>query len=142
MQRDVEPAIDRTEAERLVAQHPWWYHRFEIYPGVMTPGVYDPSGLLAAFKLPENLNGTTILELGPADGYFTKQLDMRGADVTAMDYCAKELYGFGVMERLHGKPLRYVNANLFDLNLQGFTPFDYVLCSGVLYHLPDMVRAL
>ena len=43
MQRDAEPAIDRAEAERLVAQHPWWYHRFEIYPGVVTPGVYDPS---------------------------------------------------------------------------------------------------
>ena len=39
MQRDGEPAIDRAEAERLVAQHPWWYHRFEIYPGVVTPGV-------------------------------------------------------------------------------------------------------
>jgi tRNA (mo5U34)-methyltransferase len=142
MEREGERAMDRAEAERLVAQHPWWYHRFEIYPGVMTPGVYDPSALLAALKLPADLTGSTILELGPADGYFTKQLDMRGADVTAMDYCAKELYGFGVMERLHGKPLRYINANLFDLNLQGFTPFDYVLCSGVLYHLPDMVRAL
>jgi tRNA (mo5U34)-methyltransferase len=142
MQRDREPAIDRAEAERLVAQHPWWYHRFEIYPGVVTPGVYDPSGLLAALKLPADLTGKTILELGPADGYFTKQLDMRGADVTAMDYCAKDLYGFALMERLHGRPLRYVHANLFDLDRQGFTPFDYVLCSGVLYHLPDMLRAL
>ena len=69
MQRDGEPAIDRAEAERLVAQHPWWYHQFEIYPGVVTPGVYDPSALLAALKLPANLNGKTILELGPADGY-------------------------------------------------------------------------
>lgn len=34
------------EARALVASHPWWYHRFEVHPGVVTPGVYDPSSTL------------------------------------------------------------------------------------------------
>ena len=103
----------------------------------------DPSALLAALKLPANLTGKTILELGPANGYFTKQLDMRGADVTAMDYCAKR----SLWLRPDGAPAREATALrpcqcVVDLDQQGFTPFDYVLCSGVLYHLPDMLRAL
>ena len=83
-----EQTIDRAEAQRLVDQHPWWYHRFEIYPGIVTPGVYDASALFASLKLPDDLSGKTFLELGPADGYFTKQLDMRlnVGNVTDKDY--------------------------------------------------------
>lgn len=135
-------AVDEYEARRLVAAHPWWYQRFEIFRGVMTPGVYDPSELFHRLNFPADMTGKTVLEIGTADGYFAKMLDLRGADVTATDYCRKDLIGFALMERLHGRPMRFVNTNLYDIDRHGFAPFDFVLCLGVLYHLPDMVRAL
>lgn len=136
------PAFTREQAETLVASRPWWYHRFEIFPGVITPGVYDPRGTLGGLGLPYDLRGQRILEIGPADGFFTKQLAVRGATVTALDYCAKDFCGFGIMEKLHGAPFDFVQGNIYDLPRFGFQPFDLVLCLGVLYHMPDMMRAL
>jgi tRNA (mo5U34)-methyltransferase len=100
----------REQAEALVASRPWWYHRSEIFPGVITPGVYDPSGTLGGQGLPDDLSGQRVLEIGPADGFFTKQLALRGASVTALDYVAKNFCGFAVMETLHGAPLGFVRA--------------------------------
>jgi hypothetical protein len=34
------------EAKVLIDSVPTWHHRFEILPGVVTPGIYDPSFLL------------------------------------------------------------------------------------------------
>jgi len=130
------------QAVALVASRPWWYHKFEIYPGIVTPGVYDPGAMLAALGLPDDLRGCRILEIGPADGYFTKQLTLRGADVTAYDYAARDFYGFAVMEALHGKPFNFVQGTIYDIERFGLDPFDLVLCLGVLYHLPDIVRAM
>jgi len=129
-------------AESLVSKHPRWYHRYEIFPGVMTPGVYDPSHLLNSLKLPDDMTGLTALDIGAADGFFTKALSARGADVTALDYDDKGFYGFAIMEQLAGRPFRYIRSNVYDLETHGLQPFDYVLCLGVLYHLPDMMRAL
>ncbi len=132
----------REKAEALVASRPWWYHRFEIFPGIVTPGVYDPSELLAALDLPSDMRGSRVLEIGPADGYFTKQLTLRGADVTAADYTPKDFLGFAIMEALHGAPLKFIQCNVYSIPEQGLEPFDLVICLGVLYHLPDMVRGL
>src|SRR5262245_24192862 len=99
----MECTMNHAEAQRLVEQHPWWYHKFEIFPGIVTPGVYDPSGLLQYFKFPDDMRGMSVLEIGPADGYFTKVLDTRGASVVAMDCCSKDELGFSIMEKLHGK---------------------------------------
>lgn len=130
------------EAEQIVAERPWWYHRFEIFPGVVTPGVYDPSGTLERLDLPADMTGLRVLEIGPADGYFTKMMTARGAEVTAVDYAAKDFYGFGTMERLSGRSFNFINANIYNIGSLGLEPFDLVICLGVLYHLPDMLRGL
>jgi tRNA (mo5U34)-methyltransferase len=134
--------MDIGEVRRLIEQRPWWYHKFEIFPGVITPGVYDPSVLFEELKLPADMRGLTVLDVGAAEGYFTKMLDLRGADVTAVDYVDKALVGFALMERFHGKALKYVHSNLYDLATHNLGTFDVVLCCGVLYHLPDMMRGL
>jgi len=134
--------MDRTQAERIVASRPWWYHKFEIYPGVVTPGVYDPGGTLKQLQLPEDLGGVRILEIGPADGYFTKTLTARGAHVTAVDYAPKDQYGFAAMEAASGRTFNFIHCNLFDLPNLELQPFEIVICLGVLYHLPDMCRGI
>jgi tRNA (mo5U34)-methyltransferase len=131
------------EARALVASRPHWYHRFEIFPGVVTPGVTDPTGTLAQLDLPARMDGWSVLEIGPADGFFTRALAERGAEVTAVDYFPKTYHGFAVMERLAGREFNYIHANLYDLPSLGLAPsYDLVLALGVLYHLPDPLRAL
>jgi tRNA (mo5U34)-methyltransferase len=63
-----------------------------------------------------------------------------GAELVAIDY--RENPGFRIMERLAGEPFDYRIANVYDLDPQDIGVFEIVLFLGVLYHLPDMFRAL
>ena len=135
-------SIDPEEARQLVASVPFWHHSFEIVPGVMTPGSYDPGFLLEKMALPQDLTGRRALDIGPSDGFFSMSLRRRGAEVVAVDYRPKELHGFGIMERITGLEFDYRQANVFSIVPEEFGTFDIVVFFGVLYHLPDMVKAL
>jgi tRNA (mo5U34)-methyltransferase len=134
--------MNRQEARALIDTRPWWYHTFEIFPGLWTPGVYDPSGTLHELRLPNDMKGMRVLEVGPADGYFTKVISSRGASVVAIDYAARNHYGFDLMERLSGKTYDFRQCNIYDIDPAILGAFDLIICLGVLYHLPDPVRAL
>ena len=65
------------EAQALVSSVPHWHHAFEIYPGLVTPGNYDPSTLFRRAMFPEDLKGCRALDIGTSDGYFALQLARR-----------------------------------------------------------------
>ncbi|PWV98721.1 tRNA (mo5U34)-methyltransferase [Hoeflea marina] len=131
---------DRAEAMVSLVRH--WHHKFEVFPGVITPGSYDPMFLLEKLQLPDDLTGMRALDIGPSDGFFSMHLARRGAQVTAVDYRAKNTHGFGVMEQLTGLEFDYRQMNLYDVSAAEIGQFDLVLFLGVFYHLPDMMRAL
>jgi tRNA (mo5U34)-methyltransferase len=134
--------VSSVEAEALVASVPVWHHRFEISPGVVTSGNYDPGFLLEKMALPADLSGRSVLDIGPSDGYFSLNLRRRGARVVAVDYRAKHLHGFAVMEHLSGLEFEYHQKNVYEITPNELGTFDIVLFFGILYHLPDMIRAL
>ena len=130
------------EAQRLVASVPRWHHKFEIFPGVVTPGSYDPNFLLDKMQLPDDLTGKRVLDIGVSDGFFSLQMAKRGASVTAIDYRNKTDHGYHVMETLNPNTIDYRLMNVYDLSRETMGSFDIVVFFGVLYHLPDMMRAL
>ncbi|QIL69604.1 methyltransferase domain-containing protein [Diaphorobacter sp. HDW4B] len=134
--------MDIEEAKRLVASVKHWHHRFEVHPGVITPGSYDPGFLLDAVGFPADLTGQRVLDIGPSDGFFSLAARRRGAEVVVVDYRAKEAHGFAVMEQITGCSFDYHCANIYDLSAAQLGTFDHVLFLGLLYHLPDMMKAL
>lgn len=134
--------IEFSEAKKLVDEFQWWHQTFEIYPGIITPGAYDPEFLMKKIELPGNLTGARVLDIGACDGYFSRQLDRRGADVVALDYKTKEFSGFSIMEKLYGKSIKHINCNIYEIEKYVGGKFDIVLMLGVIYHLPDIIRAL
>lgn len=130
------------EARALVASVQHWHHAFEIYPGLQTPGTYNPGDLWDKLSLGEDLRGLRALDVGASDGFFSRNLRQRGADVVAVDYRDKTTNGFGVMERLYGEIFDYRRTNVYDLKPSELGTFDVILFLGVLYHLPDMMGAL
>jgi tRNA (mo5U34)-methyltransferase len=136
------PEISPREAERLVSSVPVWHHRFEIAPGVITPGNHDPAFLVEKMALPENLSGLSVLDIGASDGFFSLHLRRRGARVVAVDYRAKHAHGFGVMEQISGLEFEYYQKNLYEITRDELGAFDVVLFFGILYHFPDMIKAL
>jgi tRNA (mo5U34)-methyltransferase len=136
-------AKDVDEARRLIASHEHWYHRIEVAPGVITPGVNDSQMILDAISLDENLEGMRVLDIGARDGFFSFECERRGAaEVVAIDYLSPEETGFPIARELVGSEVELRQANVYDLSPEELGSFDLILFLGVLYHLRDPMLAL
>lgn len=121
---------------------PNWYHRFELRPGLVTPGVNDTTEVLRALQLPKSAAGLRVLDLGTRDGFFAFELQRRGAEVVAIDYMPIESTGFAVAREILGADVVYTQENIYNLRPDAHGTFDLILFLGLLYHLPDPMRAL
>src|SRR5688572_24434633 len=119
-----------------------WYHIMELAPGVLTPGVNNAAATLSRMKLPADCNGLRVLDLGARDGAFSFELERRGAAVIAIDYMPTEKTGFPIAAELLQSKVEYRHANVFDLTPEEYGTFDLIFFLGLLYHLPDPMRAL
>jgi tRNA (mo5U34)-methyltransferase len=119
-----------------------WYHRIEIMPGVITPGVNDSARALELLNLPQDCTGKRVLDLGTRDGFFAFELEKRGAEVLAMDYQPMERTGFGVMAEILGSKVTFVQDNIYNISSEKYGKFDIVLFLGLIYHLRDPLGAL
>jgi tRNA (mo5U34)-methyltransferase len=135
-------ALTDQQVRAEIATVPQWYQKIEVRPGIVTPGINHSSFVLGHLRLPADCSGLRALDLGARDGYFSFELERRGAEVTAIDYTPPEATGFRVAARLLGSRVPYLHENLYNLRPETLGTFDLVLCLGVLYHLPDPIRAL
>lgn len=119
-----------------------WYHRIEVAPGIVTPGINDSPAALRGLGLPDNLTGRRVLDIGTRDGFFAFECERRGAEVVAVDSVSLETTGFGVAAELLGSRVRYQHRSIWDLSREADGEFDVVLCLGLLYHLRDPLAAL
>ena len=133
---------DHAEIERRIASVPHWYHRIEVAPGVVTPGGHDSPAALALTPIPEDMSGMRVLDIGARDGFWSFEMERRGADVTALDYVAPEVTGFAVARDLLGSKVEYRVENVYGLDPARHGTFDLVLFLGVLYHLRNPMLAL
>ena len=136
---------DRAEIERLIAEHGRWWHEIELAPGIITPG--DDSNrmklpILDALGLPHDLRGKRALDIGCSDGYFSFELEKRGADVVAIDFVPETYTGFATARKILGSRVDYRMDNVYNLAAEGYGRFDVVLFLGVLYHLRKPLAAL
>lgn len=47
-----------------------WFHRIDLGNGIVTPGIDDTPRKLNAVRMPENLSGKTVIDIGAYDGFF------------------------------------------------------------------------
>jgi tRNA (mo5U34)-methyltransferase len=130
------------DARAMVAAYTRWYHRIEVRPGLVTPGINDSPQNLRMLELPADCSGMRVLDLGVRDGFFSFELERRGADVLAVDYMPAERTGFPIAAQLLGSRVVFRQANLYNLTPAEIGTFDLVLFLGLLYHLPDPIRAI
>jgi tRNA (mo5U34)-methyltransferase len=134
--------IELDAIREKVANHRHWYHRIELAPGLVTPGVNDSPGVLRLLNLPADCTGMRALDIGTFDGYFAFELERRGADVTAIDNLPPHRSGFGIVKEFLHSNVEHQVANVYDLNPEQFGQFDLILFLGVLYHLRNPMLAL
>jgi 2-polyprenyl-3-methyl-5-hydroxy-6-metoxy-1,4-benzoquinol methylase len=68
---------------------------------------------LRSFPISEDLRGKSVLDIGPWDGFFTFEMERRGADVTAIDYV--DLDSFRLLAEQFGSKARYERMEVYEL---------------------------
>lgn len=139
------PITDEVTIRRMIAEHGRWWHEIELAPGIVTPGddsnrmklpILDRLGLLRA------MNGMRALDIGCSDGYFTFEMERRGANVVAIDFVPETYTGFATARTILGSEAEYRLENVYNLAPEKHGVFDVVLFMGVLYHLRKPLAAL
>lgn len=120
-----------------------WYHRYEIVPGVFTPGTIDvhPRNALDWLGIPRDLSGCCALDIGAVDGSYTFEMERRGAKVTAIDIQDPSNTGFNVSREILGSKAEFIHDSVYRLSslIGEKGAFDIVLYLGVFYHLKNPV---
>jgi tRNA (mo5U34)-methyltransferase len=126
-----------------------WYHRIDLGGGIVTPGVDQTESRLRPLRIPEDLSGKTVLDIGAWDGFFSFEAERRGANrVLATDsyswggggWGTKD--GFETARRILGSSVEELQIDVMDLSPDRVGTFDVVLFIGVLYHLRHPFLAL
>jgi hypothetical protein len=113
----------------------YWYHTVDLGRGLVTPGDYDFRGDMHRFPFPSDMHGQTALDVGSATGFFSFELEKRGADVTAVELPSLGVWdmpldgeGEQIVERLRCYHQAATAAEAYHLHLNG--PFQF--CKSVL----------
>lgn len=125
-----------------------WFHRIELAPGLVTDGKIDPRPRLAGLRLPDDLSGRTLLDVGAWDGFFSFEMERRGAKVTALDSFSwsgegwGSRAGFDCAREALGSTVTPVEMEVLDLSPDAIGTFDVVLFLNVLYHMMHPALAI
>jgi tRNA (mo5U34)-methyltransferase len=120
-----------------------WHQRFELAPGVWTPGVSDIPWLCRSAGLPDDLSGLSVLDVGTTNAGTAFELDRRGAErVVALDLFDPGWFGVRALTEFLGSRVEYVQTSVYELADRFPEAFDVVVFWGVLYHLRHPLLAL
>jgi len=135
----IDPNQQRLQAlERL-----GWYHSMELPDGRVIAGFHSIEHLrmrIAQFPIPADLRGKRVLDIGAWDGWFSFEMERRGAEVMAVDATPHER--FRIARELLGSKVEYRIDDVCRLTPAKIGYFDIVLFLGVLYHLKHPMLAL
>jgi tRNA (mo5U34)-methyltransferase len=136
-----------------------WYHTLRLDDSFTTQGIFALDHFVPYFLMPDSLAGLECLEIGAGNGYWSFQMERRGAaSVTATDIGNFADTDFSLY---HGKPhpcpernpagaygeqyriaatllnsrVRYKIVGVYDLRPQDLGQFDVVFCGSMLMHL-------
>ncbi len=140
--------LDSAALAVKVAAIEYWYHKIALPGGVVTPG-WAPIDA-EAYRVPADLSGKRVLDVGAWDGYWTFEALKRGArEVVAIDDFSDFLGKSDTMRQtgwasfdLCRDALGYGDEqctrremSVYDIDEARLGRFDIVFFFGVLYHL-------
>jgi tRNA (mo5U34)-methyltransferase len=120
-----------------------WFHRVDLGNGVVTPGADNSPQRLTRMRLPADLRGKRVLDVGAWDGFYSFEAERRGAElVLATDSFAwdgrnwSDKRGFEFAHHALGSRVASKLIDPLDLSPEAVGgTFDVVFCFGVLYHM-------
>lgn len=138
-----------------IKSFPYWYHKIELPGGVSTPG-WAPLDR-EMYRIPDDLTGMRVLDVGAWDGFWTFEALKRGAkQVVAIDDFSdflgelkntdrKAWENFDLCKEALGysdEQCKRFEMSVYDIHEKDIGRFDIVFFFGVLYHLRHPLLAL
>jgi tRNA (mo5U34)-methyltransferase len=120
-----------------------YYHSIELPDGRVIAGLQSletQRARIARFPIPADLRGKRVLDIGAWDGWFSFEMERRGATVVAVD--ATKRTRFLEAKAMLDSKVEHVVADISHLTPREVGYFDIVLFFGVLYHLKHPMLAL
>jgi tRNA (mo5U34)-methyltransferase len=134
-------ADNQKQVERLAKLG--WYHSIELPDGTVLTGHQTIEQLrtrVRQFHIPEDLTGKRVLDIGAWDGWFSFEMERRGAAVLALD--STKNTRLIEAKLMLGSRIDYHIGDICRLTAKDLGTFDIVLFLGVLYHLKHPLLAL
>ena len=127
-----------------------WHHSIDLGNGIVTPGQDNSPRKLRRLKLPETLEGKSVLDVGAWDGYFSFEAERRNARrVLATDSYSwngshdwGDKRGFYLAREVLGSKVEDMDIDVLELSPERVGTFDVVLFLGVLYHMKHPMLAV
>jgi tRNA (mo5U34)-methyltransferase len=140
----MDPEMLRREVDRIK-----WWHPIDLGHGIVTPGADVTPQRLREIRMPDDLTGLTVLDIGAWDGFFSFEAERRGARrVMATDsFCWDgggwgTKAGFDLARKALNSKVEDQRSEVIALSPETIGVFDVVLFLGVLYHMKHPLLAL
>lgn len=133
---------DAVRSNQEMATGSWW-HSIDLGHGVVTPGVHSLAELqdnFSHFKLPADLSGKRVLDIGCWDGFYSFEAEQRGARVTSVDCWRPD--NFFKAKQARQSAAEFHELSVYEVTKEKLGSFDIVFFLGVLYHLRHPLLAL
>ena len=115
-----------------------WYQTIPLANGQSTPGETGDAEerKLEMMRLPADLSGKTVLDIGCNEGFFSFDAERRGAKkVVAIDKSSDARDKFHLIKELMHSKVEFRFADLLELNPDELGKFDIVFFLSVFHHL-------
>jgi SAM-dependent methyltransferase len=122
---------------------PGWSQSIELRDGTVVEGVQTLDQQwrrIAQFSIPDDLTGKRVLDAGASDGWFSFEMERRGAHVIALEASA-ETKILEAKKKLRSRiDVRF--GDIGALTWRDLGTFDIILCFGVIEAHPEPHLAL
>ena len=139
-----------------------WYHTIELPGDLVTPGFFDHRSVIGRYPFPVDMSGLRVLDVGSADGFFSFEMERRGANVVSLDAPDRSKLDFPVPLRSRSEGDRFKTLvdnfdlvrevlgskverrllSAYEIAPETVGTFDAVFVGSVLVHLRDPVGVL
>ncbi len=118
-----------------------WYQSIPLKYGIVTPGTTDSVRRLEIMRLPSDMTGMTVLDIGCNSGMLCFEAAKRNAKrVVGIDLQSHRLSQAKTIADILGFEVELLKMNLFDAVNLGV--FDIVFCIAVVTEITDLIRSL
>jgi 2-polyprenyl-3-methyl-5-hydroxy-6-metoxy-1,4-benzoquinol methylase len=125
--------FDRDYVKRMMES--FWYQKIELGNGFFTPGTFDMREYLDKFPMPDDLTGKKVLELASAEGFFSFEMEKRGADVVAVDAFENAIEHLEFLKKVLGYKTEIKKMDILEDDLSILGKFDIVWATNIMQHV-------